>query len=203
MATPNPSLAPMNTTNGAGLFQKQSVGLVQGFAQPDPATRFALEQGVVSSAETTVMWDAIAVKMYVPASGAEAVGPVVARAATNATIMGFTVGNQAYNGITTPTSAPAQYGSGMGVQFARKGSGVRLNVKCDATLAATLLAGGVLENADVSWDFTNQQLIPYDSAVGALGCDVLAVNAGNSMTISESSGILSWATTGNAAIIQL
>lgn len=203
MATPNPSFNPMLTTNGAGLFQKESIGFVQGNQMPDPATRFSLAQGVVSADETDVMWGGVAIKAFIPAQGDEATGPIIARAATNATIGGFVVTNQAYNGITTPTSAPAQYGSGMGVQFQRLGSGARVVVKCDATLAATLDSGSVLETEDVSWDFTNQQLIAYDSLIGALACDVLAVNIGGSQTISESSDILSWDANGTAAIIKI
>ena len=166
MATPYPQLNPMAVTNGAGLFQLQSEGMVQGFMQPDPATRNALAQGIVDANASVVLWGGEAVALNI--AGSKGLGPIVSKATTAATIQGFVVTNQAANGITTPSSAPPSYGSNMSVQFLRLGSGARLTVGIEPTFAASISAGGSPETVAASWDFTNQRIVaplPTESTI--------------------------------------
>ncbi|HET8686496.1 MAG TPA: hypothetical protein VFM18_07505, partial [Methanosarcina sp.] len=151
MAVPNLPFNPALTSNAAGSFSAQSVGYIQGVALDDPATRFALTSGVLATTETLPMWGGIALKEFIPASGTY-LGSNVARATTNAEIKGFSVYNQAGAMLTTPQSqAPVALGGGA-VNFYRLGSKARIAVAIDATLAATLVNGTTLIDAQVSWD---------------------------------------------------
>lgn len=178
MATPNPSFNPMTVTTGEGLFQLSSEGLVQGFQMPDAATRNSLSQGIVSSSETEVMYGGIAIKEFIASSDSMILGPVVARAATTATITGFTVTNQAYNGITTTSSAPQQYGSNMSVQFQQLGTGARVVVAIEPTFAASIANGTTSINAPCSWDFDNQWLTANEPTHGNLAISAMTWAAG-------------------------
>lgn len=170
MTTPNISISPMAMSNGAGLFQLQSGGFVQGFMQPDPAARYQLAQGVLASTETLPMIPGAAIKVNVPAG---ILGGNVARATTSATIAGFTVSNQAYNAILTQSAPVPTQGTSMSVQYVLLGSGARLAVGISADLAAALGAGSSSVSTQVSWDFAKQQLVPYAPAYS----DVTITNA--------------------------
>lgn len=176
MATPNPSFNPMTQTTAAGLFQRDSEGLVQGVQMPDAATRNSLSQGIVSASETAVMYAGVAIKEFIPS--VQSMGPVVARAATTETITGFTVSNQAYNGITTPSSAPAQFGSNMSVQFQQLGTGARIVVAIEPTFAATIINGTTSINAPCAWDFENQRLMANEPTHGNLAISAMTWAAG-------------------------
>lgn len=158
MATPNIQLAPMQVTNAAGLFQLESGGYVQGFQMPDPAYRYDLSQGILAPSETKNMIPGAAISVAIPNS---ILGGNITRATAAANISGFSVGNQAYNGIITPTAAVPVQGSRMSVQYVLLGTGARIVVGIAPGLAATLLSGAAPITTQVSWDFQNQQLVPY------------------------------------------
>lgn len=161
---------PVVQTVSKGLFAGVSaVGLVQGTAYPDPATRWALRGGILDNAETIPMWGGVALYEHVPGGTGNPVvplGPVVGRATTvtggSKPIAGFSVFDQAYGMIQSPSSPVPLAGSGMQVMTYRLGSGARLAVACDPILAS--LQGGPL-NASVAWDFVNQMLIPFSGAI--------------------------------------
>lgn len=163
---------PNLTTSGQGLFNgASSVGMIQGQADPDPATRFALRGGIVSSSETVPMWGGIGVYADVPpvsASGPNQVlGPVLGRATSISgalPLLGFTVFDQSYNLVTDPSNPVPTAGSGQSINFYSLGSRARIAVACDPSLVS--LRGGLL-NAQVSWDFVNQRLVPYSPAYAA------------------------------------
>lgn len=155
------SLNPVLVTNAPGTFFVSSDGLIQGTMMDDPVARYALAGGVLASTETLPMWGGVALFEDIPgASGApsDALGSLVGRAASVATIAGFSVFNQASNWITSPQSKAPSAGASMGVPFFRLGSGARIAVACDPSLAS--LEGGAT-NQNVSWDFNNQRLQPY------------------------------------------
>lgn len=193
---------PYSTTNGAGSFNISSDGGVQGFAMDDPAIRYQLAGGILASGETLPMWGGVALKLTVPpATQNDALGPVVGRASAYANLLGFSVFNQ--NGaavISTGSNVPLVGSLGQ-VNFYRMGSRARIWVKAEASFAATLQNG--LENAQVSWDFTNQELVAFSTT--ALTCEILAVAIGNSMVVSYNSGtgIGTWTQNGAAVLIQI
>lgn len=157
------TLNPMAVTNAGGLFQLQSGGYVQGFMQPDPAARYALMQGILAASQPNMIPGA-AVKLAIPSINPQ-LGGNISHALTAATIRGFSIGNQAYNGIITPTASVPVHSEKMSVQYVLLGSGARICLGISAGLAATLTASGTESIAtQVSWDFQNQQLVPYAPA---------------------------------------
>lgn len=190
---------PMQTTNAAGLFYAQSDGLVQGEYQFDPVSRQYIAGGFVDSGVTQPVWGGMAITENIPvASATQAVGSDVALATAVANLTGFTVATQMHNSIVTPGgNSVGTVQAGMGVQFARLGSGLRLAVQCDSALVS--LDGGAITQ-QVAWDFTNQKLIAYTTGT-ALPVKVLNI-VSNSKIVSYSAGVASWAV-GYCALILL
>jgi hypothetical protein len=160
----------MGTTNAAGAFTIETNGVVQGTFYDDPAARWAMRSGILDTNETLPMWGGVGIYELIPtgASGtpAEQLGSVVGRATTvDATnvkgLVGFAVFNQAHHMvISTQVSVPLA-GSGMSVHYCRFGTGIRLAVACDPSLAS--IEGGSVSQL-VSWDFNAQRLQAYDAS---------------------------------------
>ncbi len=163
---------PSLTTSGQGLFNgASSNGLIQGQTFPDPSTRNVLRSGIVSQSETIPMWGGVGV--YADISPISSTGPnsvlgqVLGRANSlsgSTALVGFTVFDQAYNLVSDPNSPVGTAGSGQSINYYPLGSRARIAVACDPSLIS--LRGGLI-NAQVSWDFTSQQLIPYSGAYPA------------------------------------
>lgn len=181
---PSISMNPMLVTNGAGLFSVISDGLVQGVVMDDPSQRNWLAGGVLAATETLPMWAGVGITESVgtPISGqlSQPLGSSIARATTLANLTGFSVTNQAHNGIITPQSEAPSVGVGMGVNFVRFGDHARVTVACDPSLISL---GGGLVSQQVSWDFNLQRLIPY-----------APVEAANTFTA------MSWASTNGGTV---
>lgn len=202
---------PLPTTVGQGLFTgKSSTGLTQGTAYPDPATRFALRQGVLDGSETLPMFGGVGIFENVPggASGPNsALGPVMGRATAltgSKALAGWSVFDQAYNMINWPQSPVPTSQPGMGVMSYRIGSGARLALACDPALVD--LRGDPI-GSQVAWDFTNQLLVPYtganaiasgtyDTVTGIVELtmtDVDPMSPGDTVIISSATGTGSYA----------
>lgn len=156
---------PNLTTAGQGLFNgASSVGMIQGQADPDPATRFALRAGIVSTSENTPMWGGLAVQADLsPVSNGPSgvLGQVLLRATALSNCVGFSVFDQGYNMVNDPTNTVPTSGSGQSLNYYPLGSRARIAVPCDPALIA--LRGGLI-NQQVSWDFVAQMLVPYSGA---------------------------------------
>lgn len=171
------SINPQVVTNAAGTFGIDWDGLIQGTAYPDPAVRYFLASGFLANTETLPMWGGVGISEAIPTPqgappttpSASLGGPIIR--ATNVTggstagnLTGFSVFDQAYGMINSPQSpvplAPS-YGQ---VMFYRLGSGARIAVALDPTLAS--LEGDVITE-QVSWDYAQQRLIPYVAAYPA------------------------------------
>ena len=172
------SINPLLTTNALGSFSTQSDGYVQGIALDDPSVRNYLAGGVLANAETLPMWGGVGIYEAIPAGGSSVLGSVIGRATSLAALTGFSVFNQAHAGITTPQSPVPLTPSGGNVNFYRLGSGARIAVQADAAL--TSLDGGLITQ-QVSWDFNNQVLTPYDASTPTVSV--------TSMTPSFSNGV--------------
>jgi hypothetical protein len=160
---------PNLTTAGQGLFNgASSVGMIQGQADPDPATRFALRAGIVSTVETVPMWGGIGVEADIAPISAtgpnQVLGQVLKRAASLATLLGFTVFDQGYNMVTDPSNPVPTAGSGQSINYYPLGCRARIAVACDPALVS-LRSGAI--NQQVSWDYQAQMLIPYSATHGA------------------------------------
>ncbi len=166
----NLSLNPMATTNAAGSFGVQSDGFIQGVALDDPANRFNLASGTVAATETKPLWGGLPVAELLPGVNSSPRGSTIRRAASLAELEGFTVFNQAHNGLTTPQSPVPLYASGMSVSFYRLGSNMRVPLKASAQVVALGTAGASVKTP-LAWDFVNNQVTTAAAAAFA-GADV-------------------------------
>jgi hypothetical protein len=171
---------PYGTTNAQGSFSVQSAGYVQGVYQDDPAIRNALAVGSLSAAATVPLWGGIPISESIASSTADAtLGGSIIQAASVANITGWSVFNNAYSMVGSPTSpVPLAVNAGASVAFFRSGCGIRIPVAMDPSLVS--LDGGLITQ-NVSWDFNNQILQPYDAST--------TTYAVTSMTSSFASGV--------------
>ena len=166
----NLSLNPMATTNAAGSFGVQSDGFIQGVALDDPANRFNLASGTVSATETKPLWGGLPVVGLLPGVNSSPRGSTIRRAVSLAELEGFTVFNQAHNGLTTPQSPVPLYASGMSVSFYRLGSNMRVPLKASAQVVMLGTAGASVKTP-LAWDFVNNQVTTAAAAAFA-GADI-------------------------------
>lgn len=169
---------PVLTTNAAGTFNSTSGGYIQGTAQNDPAVRNELAGGVLLSSSSLPVFGGVAISEVVPGatgspnnnlggivSYATSVGTTTGNSATSAGICtGISVFDQANAMINYPGSPVPAAQPGMQVNFYRFGSGARIAV---ALAPGLVTLEGELISTNVSWDFTNQQIIPYQASFGA------------------------------------
>ncbi|EPM8464201.1 hypothetical protein ACV2X9_00455 [Escherichia coli] len=166
----NLSLNPMATTNAAGSFGVQSDGFIQGVALDDPANRFNLASGTVATTETKPLWGGLPVAELLPGVNSSPRGSTIRRAVSLAELEGFTVFNQAHNGLTTPQSPVPLYASGMSVSFYRLGSNMRVPLKASAQVVALGTAGASVKTP-LAWDFVNNQ-VTTAAAAAFSGADI-------------------------------
>lgn len=166
----NLSLNPMATTNAAGSFGVQSDGFIQGVALDDPANRFNLASGTVAATETKPLWGGLPVAELLPGVKSSPRGSTIRRAVSLAELEGFTVFNQAHNGLTTPQSPVPLYASGMSVSFYRLGSNMRVPLKASVQVVALGTAGASVKTA-LAWDFVNDRVTTAAAAAFA-GSDI-------------------------------
>lgn len=155
---------PYATTNAAGSFSVQSAGYVQGVFMDDPAIRNELASGTVAQAATAPLFGGMAISESIaPASNYDrTLGGTILPATAVTNITGFTVFNQGYSLVGSPSSpVPVTGNPGASVPFFRMGSGARIAVAMDPSLVA--IDGGLI-TSQVSWDFTNQVLQPFNAA---------------------------------------
>jgi len=189
---------PFATTVAAGLFLTTAAGLVAGTFFDDPAKRFALSGGVLAASETLPMWGGVAIGEYIPASGNDPRGSQIKRATTEANLTGFSVFNQNGAAISSPQSPVPQTLSGGQVNFFRLGSGAKLALAIDPALVSD---DGGLITQQVSWDFTNQRIVAYDT-VAALPIKILSIQTAQVMTVAfDGTNAATWTRSGNAAAI--
>ncbi len=166
----NLSLNPMATTNAAGSFGVQSDGFIQGVALDDPANRFNLASGTVADTETKPLWGGLAVAELLPGVNSSPRGSIIRRPVSLAELEGFTVFNQAHNGLTTPQSPVPLYASGMSVSFYRLGSNMRVPLKASSQVVALGTAGASVKTP-LAWDFVNERVTTAAAAAFA-GADI-------------------------------
>jgi hypothetical protein len=160
----NTPFYPYQTTNAAQSFSVQSAGYVQGVYQDAPAIRYSLMTGTLSASATGPIWGGMAIsESLAPSSGYDRTqGGTIVAATAVANITGFSVFNNAYAWPGSPQSpVPMAGAAGMTVPFFRMGCGIEIPVAMDPSLVS--LDGGLITQ-QVSWDFNNQVLQPYDAS---------------------------------------
>jgi hypothetical protein len=194
------SLNPMATTNAKGLFSTNSNGFTQGDALDDPAVKFALAGGTLSTSATTPLWGGIPIAESIADS---VLGNTVLQADGTTAPTGIAVFNQAFAGITTPQSTAPLYSPGMSVNFYRFGSGARIPL---ALNPASVTLDGDLISTTVYFDYTNNWVTTVQpGSQPALPVQVLKISTQNNKTVSYSSvtGNANWATNGLIAVVQI
>ncbi|WP_336240449.1 hypothetical protein [Citrobacter werkmanii] len=191
------SLQPFKTMGSlTGLFNTESRGLTQGDAQDDPAVRLQLCSGAIGSAVTTSMWGGLGVLECVPTAESVTGSIIVAPTATQCNA--FTVFNQAYHGITTPSSPVPQFLPGGSIHYYRIGSGARIPLPISEDVAALAAASTPSPVGAVGfvWDLTNNWIDLYDETVTTnprIAVRLLQVsNGGNQMVSKDTDGNLIW-----------
>ena len=193
------SLNPMQTTNASGLFNTNSAGFTQGDAQDDPAVKFALAGGILSTSATTPIWGGIPIQEFSAVGqngqgtlsgnvqpGTATLGSSVLQATGSANPTGIAVYNQAYAGITTPQSTAPLYSPGMSVNFYRFGSGARIPLILDP---ASVGIDGQLISTTVYFNYTNNWVTTTQPGTqSAFPVKVIAVSTSGNKTVSYSSG---------------
>ena len=194
------SLNPMATTNAKGLFSTNSNGFTQGDALDDPAVKFALAGGTLSTSATVPLWGGIPIAESIADS---VLGNTVLQATASVVPTGIAVFNQAFAGITTPQSTAPLYSPGMSVNFYRFGSGARIPL---ALNPASVTLDGDLISTTVYFDYTNNWVTTVQpGSQPALPVQVLKISTQNNKTVSYSSvtGNANWATDGLIAVVQI
>jgi hypothetical protein len=204
MSATSVAFNPAATTNAAGLFSVTATGLIQGTSFDDPVSRFRLAGGTLASTETLAMFGGVGIQENIAAGGFNALGNPVGRATAQTNLTGFAVFDQNGAAISSPQSPVPVTLIGGQVNFYRLGvsAGARLVLAIDPALIS--LDGGLITQ-QVSWDYTNQKIVAYDS-VAALPIKILSVQTGQCKTVSYTSAtsVATWVTSGNAcAIVQL
>lgn len=170
------SVNPIATSNALGSFSVQSGGYVQGIMQDDPVNIYRIAGGVLKSTQTLPVFAGMAISEFIPV-GDDALGSSVDLAASSSVlnITGFTVFNSLHSAIISQSSNVPTISGGMGVQFCRLGSGVRVPLAIDPALVS--LDGGLI-NQNISWDFTEQKIVPYNSQTAQLTISAMTWSAG-------------------------
>lgn len=154
---------PIQTTNVQGSFGISSDGYIAGCARDDYSVRNFLAAGVLAAAETLPMWGGNPIVESIPVGNNTAQGGNIRRAIPNDTITGFSVYDQGYNALQSPQSHAPVYLPGQSVNFYRTGSGARIAVPIDPTLASAIDNGTTPITQQVSWDYTLNQLTLYNA----------------------------------------
>lgn len=158
---------PMQTTNANGAFYVKSDGLIQGVALDDPAARYALASGTLSSDEVKPLWGGIGITELVAGVSSAVRGSTIKRATTRSELVGFSVFNQAHNGLTTPQSPVPLFLSNMSVSFYRFGSGMRVPLKAsDAVI--TQGSAGISVNYPIVWNFANDCIDVFSTVAAGI-----------------------------------
>jgi len=159
----NPGL----TTAPANSFLLQSEGYVQGTDYTDnPAIRMQLSAGQLASTVSGAVWGGMALSETVPTTNSNQAGLSLTPATSVANTTAFSVFNQANNMIIVPGNSVQLAVAGMSLSYYRMGSNAEIAVQCDNGLAASLDGG--LINQQVSWDYKDSILQPYDASTATV-----------------------------------
>lgn len=192
---------PQITYSPANSIILTTEGYIQGSYLDDPTTINQLAVGELAQTVNKPVWGAMALTETVPVADGNQAGNILGVATGNANLTAFSVFNQASNMILTPDSTVQQAVAGNTISYFRVGSNARITVQCDEGLVASL--DGNPTSQLVSWDYTRQKLIAYNSSIGALPVQVLSVSTNSLVVVYDPSGHTLRYTNGAVAVIQL
>jgi hypothetical protein len=202
------TLNPLPTTTAAGSFGVSTLGQVAGSLYPNAAARNFIRTGFVASSVTGLIYGGVGVTVTTQASTAPLLGPQLTIATAIGNLSGFAVWEQSAAGIQTPQSAVPLFSPGMGISFVEFGLGACIALPMSSANAANLL--NVADYTQLTWDYTNQVLLPFASGAipgpSTLSAKIIDIQIGNSWIVtpnSPSSGLASWNQAGSTVVIQI
>lgn len=212
MASPNISIGT-GQTNFPSTFFTYSDGVTQGSAFDDPAYRYALLQGWVSSTVTQPMWGGLAISTSLPPTAPPPnpnVGDIIIPAtavpgSAAGSLTGFTVFNQSNAMILTASSPVPMAPSNSSINYYPLGCRARIPFACSAA-AATAWAAGITTPATLYWDTAN---LWFTNASGTgiigpiTGPTIFKVLTANCRTVNYSSSTNTATWNENAAAVVL
>ncbi len=201
----NVSFNPYATSSPQNSFLLESQGLVQGLTYSDTVSRLWLKSGVLASTETIVMWGGVPIEEPIlsTGTGAEGIGPNIKRATSQATVTGFSTGDQMNSMVIVPGNSAPVSGIGGVVGFYRLGTNARLAVQADPALVSAVSSGNPAINSQaLYWDVTNYRVtLTTTGGNFALPTSIRLLETNtNSKIINYASGVASW-TQGDAVIL--
>jgi hypothetical protein len=212
------NINPMLTSNAAGLFGANTIGKVAGCLYPKANARFNLRAGSIAAAVTGLIYGGVAIAANLPSQVGQSVenlqGPQLSLATGGPNFAGFAVWDQSFAGIQTPQSQVPLFTAGMSISFVEPGSESVIALPISASNAAAL--ANAPQYAQLSWDYTNQLVIPYTAAgpnAGALPgggpggiAKILEVFVGNSFVVEPNNpvaGEAEWNSAGSVIVIEI
>ena len=202
------TLNPLPTTQATGTFNDSTVGYVAGSLYPNASTSNLIRTGVVGSAVTGLMYGGVGITVSTQAAASPMLGPQITIATAITNLSGFLVWDQSAAPIQTPQSNVPLASAGMGFSFVEFGLGHVIALPMSAANAANLL--NVADTTQLTWDYTNQVLLPYTSGQipgpSSLPAKIIDVQIGNSWVVtpnSPASGEATWNEAGTVVVLQI
>lgn len=199
---------PLPTTSFNGSFTAATIGHVAGSLWPNASARNFLRTGFVAASVTGLIYGGVGVTVTTQAANAPLLGPQLTLATAIGNLTGFAVWDQSAAGIQTPQSTVPLFSPGMGISFVEFGLGQAIALPMSAANAANLL--GVGDNTQLTWDFTNQVLLPFTSGPipgpSTLSAKILDIQIGNSWVVTPNepaAGQAEWNKAGATVVIQI
>ncbi len=199
---------PMPTTSASGTFGDSTLGYTAGSLWPNAASRNFLRTGFIDASVTGLVYGGVGITTKTPSAASPMLGPTLTLATAAANLTGFAVWDQSAAGIQTPQSPVPLFSPGMSISFVEFGMGQCIALPMSAANAANLL--GVANNTQLTWDYTNQVLLPFTTGAvpgpSTLSAKIIDVQIGNSIVVvpnEPGAGQAEWNFAGATVVIQI
>lgn len=201
-------LNPLPTTSASGSFGVSTSGQVAGSLYPNASSRNFTRTGFLASSVTGLVYGGVGVTTTTHATASSMLSPTLTLATAIGNLSGFAVWDQSAAGIQTAQSTVPLFSAGMSISFVEFGLGATIALPISNTNAANLL--GVGDYTQLTWDYTNQVVVPYTSGQipgpSSLPAKIIGVNVGTSYIVtpnSPASGQAVWNSAGSTVILQI
>lgn len=172
------------TTQLDGFFIPHATGAKEGTSVQHPNQSQQPDSGVfVGATATQKAWGGLPVSVEISAKPGEA---EVRLATGYSTVKGWLTFDGA-NHLIQDGESIGLYEDGESALFYRLKSNVEIWVKIDDTLAAALLTGTDYRDTAVSWDFTNNKIIAFDTTALS-NIEIIEVSMTNNQVVDFDSG---------------
>ena len=172
------------TTQLDGYFIPHATGAKEGTSVQHPGQSQQPDSGVfVGATATQKAWGGLPVSVEISAKPGEA----QVRLATDYSTAQAWLTFDGANYLIQDGESIGLYEDGESALFYRGKSNVEMWVRIDDTLAASLLTGTDYRNTAVSWDFTNNQIIAFDTTALS-GVEIIEVSMTNNEVVDFDSG---------------